>query len=337
MSEETKEAVLVVRQPVEVKNQLALYLREHYHVLSPYLRTNVTSIAPGAVPVFRETILDTRRDSKGDFIGGEVYDPKEKAGHVALTKIAIEKLAKQAGIIVTSTRRIDDGIDPLIAEYEVGGKIQDLDGSWHFDKSVYRADFRDGSPQIAGHSAPRVGKERRHINALAATKAKLRMMRSLLGLLSSYHIDELKKPFVTLKLAPDMEDKVNQMIGRAQLMGMEELMFPKGSGAGFAGDPADTIPDELTALLNDEGVYDATPGTSAPPPDNNPPPNTQPDNERPNKIKKIKDFYYMKTKDGSRDPAKPPLEDLTDAQLEEIIIQFEKLPNVREPRQESLI
>lgn len=330
MAEDKKVVALVhSRTPVEVQNQIESYMKQNMHVLSPYLRTKFDSFMPGARPDVQTTWLDPNPDNP------DVYSSTDKKGELGLSKIALEKLAKLAGVIITKSVRIVNIDHPHVSEYAVHGKIQRLDGTWHFDTASGSYDLRDGSPQAKAMTPARLAKARIHIQALAESKAKLRLIRSILGVKHSYSLKELEKPFVVVKLVPDENDPRNQEILRASMLGVEELLYPKRHVEAHEQEarPPGELPKELDTLLADDGSYGVPVDDTA----TTAPATEEPKSERPEKIKKIKDYYYLKTKDGHRDPSRTPLEDLDDSQLDAIIQEFEKLPNVREPKQQSLI
>jgi hypothetical protein len=333
MTEAKKSTALILKTPSEVQNQIEVYMKQNMHVLSPYLRTKFDSFMSGARPDIQTTTLDPDPNNP------DVYESTDKKGELGLSKIALEKLGKLAGIMFTGSRRIVNIDHPHVSEYSVEGKLQRLDGTWYFDRATGVYDLRDGSPQAKAMTPARLAKARQHINALAESKAKLRLIRGMLGVKHSYSPKELQKPFVVIRLVPDENDERNQELLRASMLGLEGMMFGKkeGENAEETHAVSGDLPQDLEVMLNEDGSYgvpvDKTTGEIQEPP----PPDEDLKSDRPEKIHRIKDFYYMKTKDGHRDPKKPPLEDLTDSQLDEMIAQFEKLPNVREPRQDSLI
>ena len=227
MADETKDAVIL--RPQEVNTKLESY-KGHAHLLTPYARTKFDNIMQGFVPVIRETYLDP--DPKGK----EVYNSQEGKGMLALTKIALQKLAKLAGVKWVYTRRVDGRVHPHIAAYVAKGTMRDVDGNTIEETKTGDIDLRDGTPQALEKTADQLKMARRHIAALAETKAMDRVIRALLGT-RSYTADELRKPFVILKLALDPnDDRVSRMLQE------EEVGISKALGIQAPEDSPDMPP-----------------------------------------------------------------------------------------------
>ena len=205
MADEISKDAVILR-PQEVNTKLESY-KGKAHLLTPYARTKFDNIMQGFVPVIRETYIDP--DPKG---GKEVYNSQEGHGMLALTKIALQKLAKLAGVKWVYTRRVDGRVHPHIAAYVAKGTMRDVDGNTIEETKTGDIDLRDGTPQALEKTADQLKMARRHIAALAETKAMDRVIRALLGT-RSYTAAELQKPFIILKLALDPnDDRVSRML-----------------------------------------------------------------------------------------------------------------------------
>lgn len=184
--------------PAGLRDGLA-YLHEQANVLLPISRVRAI---PAGHAVTLSTVLLTRDDC---------YPAKGKPGHHALHKSALDRIAAAAGVTwkpELSGRR-DNGSDPMIVEWREVGEITDLDGSLRLISGTNRQDLReDGANTVAIMDEARdvpTGKRtlisrRKWIVEHAQSKARARAIRSGLGVKSSYHQDDLSRPFVAAKL-----------------------------------------------------------------------------------------------------------------------------------------
>lgn len=181
------------------------------HLLSP-------TVNPEYIPPFHEiairlVVIDPRDE------GAEVYSQFGfKDGEVALTKVALNRIARAAGISWDPVRsgRLDDGSDPHYVHFRSVGYIRDLDGSRRTLVGEKEIDLRDGNPTIftddpqrmntkargftKAWSGARLEGAREHILAMAESKAMNRVVRSL-GVKQKYLRAEIAaKPFAVLAL-----------------------------------------------------------------------------------------------------------------------------------------
>jgi hypothetical protein len=184
--------------PALLRDGLA-YLHEHANVLLPVSR--VRSIPRGHAVTLASVII-MRKDC---------YPAKGKAGHHALHKVALDKLASAAGVSwdPVLSKRTDDGSDPLVCEWREVGTVIDIDGSTRTIKGTNRQDLReDGADTLsiidesrdASTAKKTLLSRRKWIVAHAESKARARAIRAGLGVRSSYTEAQLRNPFVAAKL-----------------------------------------------------------------------------------------------------------------------------------------
>jgi hypothetical protein len=345
--EESKSTALVVRNMSDLNNALVSN-RDKAHILTPFtqLMFEEDIFAPGFKPSLRTITISTttRKEKEKDvYVDGEVYDSWEKPGEVALTKLALDKLAQVAGIEWVHVYRVQDtGDDPLKCHYYAEGRMRLIDGTFHYMPGNKSIDLNDGSPEAMAMSKKpaQLAGARKNIAALAESKAKNRVIRALLGLKQSYRPDELKKPFLVMKIVPDMADPEVRKMVQAQMLGMEKYLF--------APQAAPQLEEANTSATNDLQLGDVPgdkklgPGEPGPIIDveskevketaSNPAAEA-----RAKKIVDIEKLYFIKTQAGKRDPGKLPLKELTDEALDKIFKLLSDQPSIRKSEEEELI
>ncbi len=338
MSNEVREecTALVVHNAREL-GQALVANRDKAHLLTPFALAEFSEdiIAPGFRPSLRMTKIDTVLDH------GEVYEPWEKRGSLALTKKAIDKLAQLAGIEWNYVTRVDDGSDPLYAHYKAKGTMLEVDGTERSEEASRPINLNEGSPEAEAMKANpgMLKKARQNIAMYSESKAKNRVVRALLGIQSSFKPEELQKPFVVLKIVPDMNDPEVRRMVQAKMLHLEKYLFQAEHPREIPPElpPASPGASGLELPEPPAGQTKSLPAASNPPIDIKPEPlsNTL-EQIRAEKIKAVQDCYYTKTTEGKRDPNKRPLESLPDNELDEILKLFKDMPTVR-MKQESLI
>lgn len=179
-------------------------LRDRAFVLSPVVKLD-------HLPEFyslsvRFITVDPRKES------GEVYDiyDRDNPGSVALTKVALDKIAGAAGISwhPELSKRLDDRSHPFYCHFRAVGVYRDSTGEMRTISGEKETDVRDGNPLIwkadgsfqRGWSEARLLMAREHILPLTESKARNRAIR-LLGVRQKYQAAQLaEKPFVVLSL-----------------------------------------------------------------------------------------------------------------------------------------
>jgi len=153
----------------------------------------------------------------------DCYHPKFcKDNERAPNQIGVLKLWKAAGGSDAMTKRVDDRTDALLARYEVSVKLQGIDGKDAYTTKCREVDFRPNSPQLENMGDSQLRQARQNVGTLAETKAKLRAIRSAMGLKQRYTLDELSRPFIIPVLVPllDTSDPAIRRLVAAKALGV---------------------------------------------------------------------------------------------------------------------
>lgn len=239
-------------------------LHDALRQLAPRCHLLTPTLNPEMVPEFHEVSVRTitvnpSRD------GGEVYELPGGNRELALTKVALDRIAAAAGISWDPVRsgRLDDGSDPHYCHFRAVGFVRDLDGGRRVLVGEKVTDLREGNPNIFTEDPQRMAREwdtqarrytdrvkhegfvkgwsqvrldgaREHILPMTESKAKNRVIRAL-GLRPKYTAEELQKPFVVLGLIltgrssdPELERLAKERMLTAAISASREL---------FGGDP----------------------------------------------------------------------------------------------------
>lgn len=238
---------------VDAKKQLETALaqakKDKCNILTPAITTE------GLTPLHAVTVeqLELSPDPKQ----GDVY-PHDK-GKMIIHKQGLEKLSNLAGIEMIKTVRTDAGNDRQYISYQAGGFIRKADGSvvmcvktygmdfevieeevlegyqermakWKKDKSANQwpnnLDERQRLEWIEDKSRKEVRRRRKYKDQLCESGAQARVKRDLLGLKTFYSPDELKKPFVVVRvvLKPDYEDpQIKMMLTQAAISAQGQI------------------------------------------------------------------------------------------------------------------
>ena len=346
-------------------------LRDKAHILTPFAKSAIPHIPQGFVVFIHQCTISTRseKDEKGyiNYTDGEVY-PIKGTSKLGLSKLGLTRLEQLADVSWVNPKSdpnkpkstIEKGPpfdNPLVCRYAAIGYMTDIDGQVRCYADAYGNDLQDNSPQAKAMSEKELPKARQNIEQLTITKAKLRVLRGLLGVKNSYTLEELQKPFVVLRLVfnidsidPSTKSKLLTVVAAKQL----------------------GIVNELFGLMRTEAEErrQLEAGTNLRPPEPLPPiseplqlPGIQPlpldntasvrpeasalrytDHEDPDEVM---ERQYWKDRDARVDriaklyiakkgrtraelsPGKPPLEELQDAELKAIEEAISQLPNIR--------
>ena len=221
--------------------------------------------------------------------GGWIYKIPG-GGKLGLAKPMILKLAAASGVTIISEKsgRLDDCRDPHYCRYRVVGQMTRFDGSIAEMAGTKEMDLRDSSPLVHNmHRAAeksekykadkarreprkvdawdRIWQTREHLESHAETKAMLRVIRALLGIKTSYLEEELKKPFLVVKMvfSPPDDPEINRMIA-ARHFGMADALYGRAPAVGETpARPGLTGPSDPAAMLKQEmeTMPDAEPDT----------------------------------------------------------------------------
>lgn len=173
--------------------------------------------------------------------GPHVYhDNSWKAKQVALKREALLELWLSADGKHIMTERCDDRKEAWLAEYKWTGAILGLNGIPIPKSAQHQLDLRDGSADaqlMLGGSTPNVKqllKARAKITQLCESKAQNRVIRDLLGISQTYTEEQMKWPFVLMKIVfiPDLKDPITKALVTAQALGMSAAVFGSGGAAG---------------------------------------------------------------------------------------------------------
>lgn len=317
-----KSGALVLRT-INDLNQALMAQRDKAHILTPFTQTvfDQDDFALGFKPSLRFVYIDKNPDH------GEVYESDDRRGELAILGIGLDKLSSVAGIEWPEVRREDDQSDPLKARYHAKGRMRLVDGTYTEVTAERSMDLTDGSPEAIRMKPGQLARQRAVLAQVCESKAKNRVVRKLLGLKQSYKPFELDKPFLVLKIVPDMRDPEVRRMVQAQMLGMEKFLFMAQPEAPPALPPV--APGGSAGLELAEPPGGQRQLNSAPPHiDVQPEPQGPTAEEiRAQKIDEIKKLYSVKTKTG-RDPNKPALETLADATLDAILEELKKKPDI---------
>jgi len=145
----------------------------------------------------------------------------------------------------------------------------------------------------------------------------------MLGLQDAFTADELKMPFVIVKMVPDPNDPLMRELIMRQGIGAEATLFPPSLQPLAIAPPQGAAGRDLPDLPDPCAPETKTPPqqtTTAPPP----PETTSP---RAELIARINALYLKKIKGGKRDPSKPALETYDEATLKQIETHMQGMPD----------
>jgi hypothetical protein len=233
----------MVDAKIQLMNALAEAKKDKCNILTPAITTE------GLTPLHAVTVeqLELSPDPKQ----GDVY-PHDK-GKMIIHKQGLEKLSNLAGIEMIKTMRTDAQNDRQYISYQAGGFIRKADGSVVMCIKTYGMDFEvieeevlegyqekmakwvkdKGANQwpnnmtesqrqewITDKSRKEVRRRRKYKDQLCESGAQARVKRDLLGLKTFYSPEELKRPFVVVRvvLKPDYNDpKIKMMLTQAAI------------------------------------------------------------------------------------------------------------------------
>jgi len=259
----------------QLTEALAKAKKDKCNILTPAITTE------GLTPLHAVTVeqLELSPDPKE----GDVY-PHDK-GKMIIHKQGLEKLSNLAGIEMIKTVRTDNGSDRQYISYQAGGFIRKADGSVVMAVKTYGMDFEvieeevlemyqdkmkkwckdkgqgawpnnlsDHQRQeyIDDKSRKEVRRRRKFKDQLCESGAQARVKRDLLGLKTFYTPDELKRPFVVVRvvLKPDYEDpNIKMLLTQAAISAQGQIfgLPPGGAPMGTLPAPGSAPPPQITA------------------------------------------------------------------------------------------
>ena len=247
---------------------LNAYPADKYNVLVPVTLMEATSKSQRIL--VNQVQLDTTVDS--DNVGRDIYklnkDHKDK--RYAITKVGIMKLAAAANISVVSTKDEQPtvckrclevmkainkakscGTCPHVHDVRSVVEIQvpEPGGGFRYITKEKELDFTIEKKSKGDKGEARVNKIMEHRVSIASTGAFLRCIRDALGVASSYTLEDLKKPFVVARLAPNLDAPENRDLLKgyySQTLGLtagqHTLAEPQGKNPPTLESPARSIP-----------------------------------------------------------------------------------------------
>lgn len=254
------------------------YRKEKANILLPSQR--IEGLSDFHAPVIDTVQLSSDPDD-GDIYCQEKSNSDSKPSRYAITGQGIKKLSACAGIMwhPTECKRTDDRKSRDYVSFQAVGGVRKADGSPIYFKAEYDLDFEVIEEEITtGYEKKRKDykgrswfdkmtveqqdeyingcinrdllQKRKHKMKLAETGAMLRVARSLLGLKSTYTLEEIKRPFVVVRivLRPDYKDPdVKKAMLAAAVTSMTQLYGGSGPAAALPA-PADFPKGEVIDL-----------------------------------------------------------------------------------------
>lgn len=214
----------VIQTPDEYFSSVSTWQQKNFHVLSPVVQ--FTSLPAQHAIVASFVQLDPNPEN------GEVYsDPLFcKNGEVAIAKIGLSKIAQAAGMTI-KTERTDPRTIQNYWEVRATARYLGLDGNPQELDATVEYDLRDSSPRVRSFSDKQKAAARTHGLRGAEARAINAAIR-LFGIKQKYSIDELRKPFVALRVLwqPDMKDPEQARIVTQQKLQGTTSLYPHVGG-----------------------------------------------------------------------------------------------------------
>jgi len=207
---------------MDLTYELEKYKGQKANILMP-------STMIGGLSEFHQPVIEAVQLSPNP-ADGDVYEDKQN-NKFRLTKQALVKLSNCAGVSwhPYETRRVDNRMDRNYVAYQAVGGIRKADGSSIAFKAEYDMDFEVIEEELTAQYTAKATKgsdeakkkyieesvrremlfKRKHKVKLCEAGAMNRVIRSLLALKNGYTAEELKRPFVTVRIVirPDYNDK----------------------------------------------------------------------------------------------------------------------------------
>jgi len=218
----------------------------------------------------------------------ETY-PIPGSDKVGLGKTALDKIAAAAAIAWLPERsgQVDAWNDAHRVKYRAVARIRDFDGRTRTVYAEKEVDLR-GEPgwpeEQLGSDArefvriakkkdrdpwPQIFQQRQHIASLAESKAKLRCIRSAIGLPTAMDPKDAAKPFVVPALVPDLDTsdpEIKRMVA-ASLLDSESALYGAPPLAPGAQAPAKDEPEAIDVSGMEEAPEEPTTITPELPPE----------------------------------------------------------------------
>lgn len=170
--------------------------------------------------------------------GVDVWTSKDLGDKVALTRIALRKLATAAAVSIIDSRRTDDGSDPDVVEYTAVAEMTLPTGQRIRATGTKRVD-------LGAQSWASPAQRNRYRSAFAehvASRAENRAIRSILSIKGAYAPSEVRKPFAAVTYAPNMDHPEIRAALIAAMTGTVAGAFGPQGVAQVASGPAPQLP-----------------------------------------------------------------------------------------------
>ena len=203
---------------------------DKFNLLLP--KTHIMQLPEGTQPSVREVVVDVRSETGRN---GPIYPAKEvyavDGGGLGLSKVTLDKISAAAGIVWERVERTDNRQHPHYCEFTAVARVADLDGTVRQSIGNKTLDLRDkaedGSPgkDRATMGDKQLAQARKFITEICASKAMNRAISSVLAIKRAYTAEELRKPFIVVKLTPDTNHAKAQEMVLAGLTGNAALLY----------------------------------------------------------------------------------------------------------------
>lgn len=224
-----------INTPTQYRASIESWQRQSLNILSP--ATNFSGLPEGWAMVPAVVRLNPDPDA------GDVYRDKLfcKADEVALTKVALSKIAQAAGMSI-KTFRTDDRSVPNYWEMQASVRFFGLDGAIQELTATQEWDLREGAARSAGMSAAEL--KRSQLNGLRSCEARaINAAIRLFGIKQKYHVHEAAQPFMCVRVMyePDRNDpEIRRMLAERAL---------QGTSAMYVGGPVRAAVPELVGSI----------------------------------------------------------------------------------------
>jgi hypothetical protein len=245
----------IITSKDEFNDAVTDWRARQFNVLSPF--TTISGLAPQH-GLIASVVRISPDASKGG--PGEVYDglPFLAPNERALAKIALRKIAECGGIS-TTTVRTDPRTIPNYWEFKAIASYRGIDGSLVVREATTEWDLRDGSERLKGWKANQITEGRKNgLRNCEARAINAAIRECGCGLKQKYSVDELKKPFVVLRVMfqPDMSDPDTRRLVTERSMAGSSILYPAAQHQlpSPAAPPIDDTPPDDDTPVDDREI-----------------------------------------------------------------------------------
>ncbi len=182
----------------------------------------------------------------------DFYRPSNSGGK-APHKNALNKIASAFGIQWHDVERVDDMKDPHFAAYKAKAAAPDpATGQMRTYVDQYALDLREGAPRTENLSDGMLESKRTHIAALAATGAKLRVIREATGVRMDYSDEQIRRPFAIVTVTKRPDEHTKQLESERASQAAKQLYGDETFDADASNDAETEASDDERAEFADE-------------------------------------------------------------------------------------